>query len=478
MHWKIWTGGASFWRTLPNSSLLVFLAAVFCLFGSLGFILDSRNPQETTTSELTINIIVRACFAVAWAFLGTRRMFKSMIPLAVGQVSTIWLLHRVYVNMRKLALDSAALKDKLRLDAAGAMILVISGYVLFLLFFQREGKRFFAAHTEIKLATEIHHSLVPELSFNTSEFEFFGVSFPSGAVGGDLVDVVMVNGGWFGYVADVSGHGVPAGVLMSMTKSAARMWLALRAQESEVLSDINDVLKPLLAPNMFVTFAYAAWDRGADLAFSSAGHVPLLHYRASSGDIEQCSVSNLPLGILPNQPFASGILRFDCRDILVIISDGFTETFDSDSREFGMAGIKEVVQTAGGKELREISTELRSRVLRHGQQRDDQTILLVRRTPQPPAHLQRATDWQFLGVHRLPLSASVSKYISEHCFAGSAVRARRSYNAINHGGATEDAYAQVFKMPSLPFWSWMAAQIVELLSLGHKSNRQNMDEVV
>src|SRR6266566_8793764 len=117
---------------------------------------------------------------------------------------------------------------------------------------------------------------------------------------------------------------------------------------------------------MFVTFAYAAWDRGADLAFSSAGHVPLLHYRASSGDIEQCSVSNLPLGIFPNQPFASGILRFDCRDILVIISDGFTETFDSDSREFGMAGIKEVVQTAGGKELREISTELRSRFLRHG----------------------------------------------------------------------------------------------------------------
>src|SRR6266702_4790911 len=119
MNWKIWTGGASFWRTLPKSSLLVFFVAVFCLFGSLGFILDSRNPQETTASELAINIVVRACFAVCWAFLGTRQMFKSMIPLAAVQVSTIWLLHRVYGNMPRLAVDAAALKDKLRLDAAG-----------------------------------------------------------------------------------------------------------------------------------------------------------------------------------------------------------------------------------------------------------------------------------------------------------------------------------------------------------------------
>jgi hypothetical protein len=45
------------------------------------------------------------------------------------------------------------------------------------------------------------------------------------------------------------------------------------------------LLKPLLTTNMFITFAYAAWDGGPDLAFSSAGHVPLLHYRASIGGL-------------------------------------------------------------------------------------------------------------------------------------------------------------------------------------------------
>jgi serine phosphatase RsbU (regulator of sigma subunit) len=379
MNWKNWTGSATFWRTLPTSSFLIFLAAVFGLFGSLGFILDSRNPQETTAGELAINVVMRSCFAVCWAFLGTRRMFKSMIPLAAVQVSAIRLLGHVYSSRSNLAMDAAALKDKVRVDATGALISVICGYVLFLLFFQREGKRFFAAHTEIRLAAEIHRSLVPELSFKTSEFEFFGASFPSGSVGGDLVDVIAANGRWFVYVADVSGHGVPAGVLMSMTKSAVRMWLASREHHSALLSDLNSVLKPLLTSNMFVTFAYAAWNGGPNLAFSSAGHVPLLHYRASAENVEQCSVSNLPLGILLDQGFASSTLRFECGDILAIVSDGFTETFDSKGREFGIAGIEELVQSARNKGLKEISEELRARVREHGEQRDDQTILLVRR---------------------------------------------------------------------------------------------------
>ncbi|HUD55892.1 MAG TPA: PP2C family protein-serine/threonine phosphatase [Terracidiphilus sp.] len=196
---------------------------------------------------------------------------------------------------------------------------------------------------------------------------------------GDLVDVVADNNGWFAYVADVSGHGVSAGVIMSMTKSAVRMWLASRAHDSALLFDMNDVLKPLLTPNMFVTFAYAAWDGGPNLAFSTAGHVPLLHCRASSGRIEQCSVANLPLGILPDQRFASGTLHMDPGDILAIVNDGFTETSDSKGREFGMTGIEEIVQSAGNKELREISAELRVRVRDYGEQEDDQTILLVRR---------------------------------------------------------------------------------------------------
>jgi serine phosphatase RsbU (regulator of sigma subunit) len=85
------------------------------------------------------------------------------------------------------------------------------------------------------------------------------------------------------------------------------------------------------------------------------------------------------LGILPDQRFVSSTLHLEPGDILAIVSDGFTETFNSKGREFGMTGIEEIVHGARNRELREISAELRSRVREYGEQRDDQTILLVRR---------------------------------------------------------------------------------------------------
>jgi hypothetical protein len=379
MNWRTWTGTTSFWKTLSSRSLFVFLAGVFCLFGSLGFILDSGNPQETTGGQLTMNIVVRACFAVGWAFFGTHRMFKSMIPLAGVQVSVIWLLHRAYSHAPKLASNSAELADKLALDSTGSMIFVISGYVLFLLFFQWEGKRFLPRIPRSPWPLKFTEPLSRSLSFQTGAFQFFGVSFPSGTVGGDLVDVVVRNGAWLGYVADVSGHGVPAGVLMSMVKSAARMRLACGDHQSELLDDLNGVLKPLLAPNMFITFAYASWNGGPDLAFASAGHVPLLHYRASTGELEELMAADLPLGIVAGQRFASTKLRLESGDLLAIITDGFTETFDLGDNEFGMERVKQLLYASGTKDLRYISTEIRARALAHGEQRDDQTILLIRR---------------------------------------------------------------------------------------------------
>lgn len=135
MNWRNWTGSATFWRTLPSSSLLVFLAAVFFLFGSFGFILDTRNLHETTAKELALNVVLRSCFGVCWAFLGVRRMFKSMVPLAAVQALLLWLLHILYSGMPALAKDAAVLNNKLKLDSVGAMICVIGGYVLFIVFF-------------------------------------------------------------------------------------------------------------------------------------------------------------------------------------------------------------------------------------------------------------------------------------------------------------------------------------------------------
>src|SRR5581483_4228432 len=111
-----------------------------------------------------------------------------MIWLFPAQFAVMWWLVHAFRGIPHLARDSPAFETKLQIDANGALALIIAGYVLFFIVFRWEGRRYFTAHTEIQLAADIHRSLVPPLSFRTDRFEVYGVSVPSGQVGGDLVD--------------------------------------------------------------------------------------------------------------------------------------------------------------------------------------------------------------------------------------------------------------------------------------------------
>src|SRR5206468_6009187 len=95
---------------------------------------------------------------------------------------------------------------------------------------------------------------------------------------------------------DVSGHGVAAGVLMSMVKSAARMRLASAGAEG-FLEKMNDVLAPLSEPAMYATVACIWHDPHGQVELATAGHLPALHYRARLRRVQQCSAVNFPIAL-------------------------------------------------------------------------------------------------------------------------------------------------------------------------------------
>src|SRR5262249_54011523 len=140
------------------------------------------------------------------------------------------------------------LARRLGFDALGMTMGVIIGYSALTQLLTREGSSYLRMRTEMTLAQQIHRGLVPALTGRHRGVEFAGVSYPSGEVGGDLVDAVSSDVRWIGYVADVSGHGVQAGVVMAMVKSAIRMALARGASIETILGETNEVLLPLMAP--------------------------------------------------------------------------------------------------------------------------------------------------------------------------------------------------------------------------------------
>ena len=367
---------------MPVSSSILFFAGVFCFFASLILIGSSMNFQSQSGLEMIGGILIGGGFAMGWAFAGTRRIIWLFFVVALLQFAAFALLG--WLSGRHHILDAQELEHKLRLNGYVAIVLIVAGYILFIVFFNREGARFFRTQTEVRLAGEIHRNLVPARHETFGNMELFGSSIPSSEVGGDLFDIIQTNGHWHAYVADVSGHGVAAGILMSMIKSTASMQLTKLEKPAHLLTDLNDVMQPFTYPANYLTFAYVGGNGAENLTFALAGHLPILHYQAQRKIIVEHSDSNVPIGLFKNQTFAVSELFLLPGDLLTIITDGFTEVFDSKEREIGMDEFKLMLLACAEKPLPEIYRELRSSTMKFGKQTDDQTMLLIRRLAESP----------------------------------------------------------------------------------------------
>jgi sigma-B regulation protein RsbU (phosphoserine phosphatase) len=102
---------------------------------------------------------------------------------------------------------------------------MVLGYILLVIFINKEGIKNLRLQAEINLAQELHSNLVPKIEIVNNRFEIFGISNPTDEVGGDLIDFFENETAQTCYIADVSGHGVAAGSMMGMFKSTIRVLL-------------------------------------------------------------------------------------------------------------------------------------------------------------------------------------------------------------------------------------------------------------
>ena len=241
------------------------------------------------------------------------------------------------------------------------------------------------AQEELGLARAIQNTLVPSVTYKDMHVEAYGQTIPREEFGGDLVDLVAAGSDIIAYVADVSGHGLPAGVLMVMVKTAVRYGLHLGQALPVLLDGLNRVLPAVKEPNMFATFAGLRFDGSNEAEYISAGHVPLLQYRRRHKDIVRCSIAQFPLGLLEGVAYVSGRVQYEAGDVFVLVTDGVVEAAAADGREgeFGFQRLEQILCDLAGRPLSQILDEALAAVARHGTQEDDQTLLLVRALASP-----------------------------------------------------------------------------------------------
>jgi serine phosphatase RsbU (regulator of sigma subunit) len=225
---------------------------------------------------------------------------------------------------------------------------------------------------------EIQNTLVPTIAYAGARLEAFGQSVPKEEMGGDLADLVIDGRDVIAYVADVSGHGMRAGMLMGMIKTAVRYGLLLRRPIAKLLADVNRVLPSVKVPNMFATLAALRFDASNEVEYISAGHVPLLHYRRQSGAVVHHAMSQFPLGMFASAGYVPRRIRYQAGDIFVLVTDGVVEVGEEPDAAFGLERIAQIVGDLGELALSEIVEAINDEVKRHGPQQDDRTVLLIR----------------------------------------------------------------------------------------------------
>jgi sigma-B regulation protein RsbU (phosphoserine phosphatase) len=242
---------------------------------------------------------------------------------------------------------------------------------------------------DLQIAREIQRILLPDEAPVIEGFEIAGLNIPASQVSGDYFDYIEVDKERLGVaIADVSGKGVPASLIMAICRSVLRSQAPENASPSEVLKKVNRQLYPDIREDMFISMAYLVLDHvRATVTLSRAGHDAPLLYRRSTQELTRLKPPGLVLGIDSGSvfdritgDFAVPLERDDC---LILYTDGVTEALDGNGDEFGPERMMHSVRASASEGAQAVITRLIDDVrafVGTTRQSDDITLIVIRKT--------------------------------------------------------------------------------------------------
>ncbi len=237
----------------------------------------------------------------------------------------------------------------------------------------------------LAIAREIQQGLLPKKAPKVPGFDVAGFSQPAEQTGGDCYDYIPVSGGRLAVsVADATGHGVGAALMISEMRALLRAISAQGRQPAEVLAEANRWLCADQLESRFVTAFFGILDPARQrLEYASAGHGPLFWYKAATREVVRTGATGLPLGMVePLDIEAAPHVDFAPGDMAVLLTDGFIEAQDPNGRAFGKERVSELIRDRVGGGAADIIRALAVAVSAFqagGPQMDDLTAVVMKR---------------------------------------------------------------------------------------------------
>jgi PAS domain S-box-containing protein len=246
------------------------------------------------------------------------------------------------------------------------------------------------SHAELQIAADIQRSFMPEVIPQITGFDIAARTVMAKEVGGDFFDVIpfeimALDAGTLGLlIADVSGKGVPAALFMALSRIVVRVNAQWHRDPAQAIADANNIITQDSKSGMFVTLFFGTLrEKDRTLTYVNAGHNPPMVFRSRDGTIEELLLTGIVLGAAENQEYTSRTIPIGPDDLVVMYTDGVTESINSREELFGEDRLREIIRNNARLTAREILDRILSAVQEFAgdmPQFDDITLLVIKGT--------------------------------------------------------------------------------------------------
>jgi sigma-B regulation protein RsbU (phosphoserine phosphatase) len=198
---------------------------------------------------------------------------------------------------------------------------------------------------ELDLAHGIQQQLLPEADPDTKYLDIAGFFRPHRSVSGDYYDYIALPDERYAIViADVSGHGPPAALVMTLIKGIVHSVIQEYKSPDKILTRVNRIVCKIIPPEMFVTMLCLIFDPGKnELHFANAGHAPLIaiNHKGSKPDIYPAN--DCPLNVIADVNYHSQVLHFSQDDFFLTYTDGLSEAINHNKEMLGVDRLADIL---------------------------------------------------------------------------------------------------------------------------------------
>lgn len=245
-----------------------------------------------------------------------------------------------------------------------------------------EERKLLALEEDLRTARNIQQSLLPKNNPQIEGLEICGLSIPAKEVGGDYYDFIQIDDSRLGIaIADVSGKGTPAALLMANLQASLRGQAFINPSVKDTVTKVNLMISRFMEMGKFITLFYGILDhKNKTLTFTNAGHnFPFLLSR--EGNLSKLEKGGTILGMLNYLEYEEETVQLKPGDTLLLYTDGITEAMNEKEELFEEERLLEILQTNQNVSAQELSRKIVDKVNSFQgtlPQGDDITLVLIR----------------------------------------------------------------------------------------------------